>query len=715
MKSTRKTKNQLLAELGSLREHIARLESACAEGDKALRPIAQEAGCFRELAESLRDGVHVREYDPKTGETTLVFCNDRFIEMSGYSLQDLQAVEDIADLSASPPSSEEKSRRRRLLTSGVPATHVGSWKRPDGRENFYERTVVGRKTGDKYRLFGTDHDLTERRQAERILQRREELLRCLTDVSGRLLATMDIDAALPEVLRHLREVCGADRAGLFVASFDPSGEVMMVRRCKDYAPQIRHDVDSRVFERVPRVELGGLAWVETLSTGKIVSASADEFPEGARALLASNDIRSLLLVPVHVAGRWYGVVAFASSEDAFTWRDVEMPLLELAAKDVSAAVERVESERSLRAASRMEMAGTLAAGVAHDFNNLMVGVLGNADLLASYESTDPQARAILADLATSAQKASELAEQLLAFARGGKYQANLVNLNEVIEETLRRENRSLAPSIRVERRLEPGLWRIEADAVQMAQLVANVYRNAVESIEGMGYITITTQNFHVDTDFARAHAGLTPGRYVLVSVVDTGCGMTEQVRARAFEPFFTTGEFGRGLGLAAAYGIVKNHGGHIALTSELGSGTSAIIYLPGVTDGEPPKALPSGEATILVIDDEEMVLDVTGRILKEWGYRVIAANSGAEAIEIAESFDGDIHLALLDMRMPSMNGVQTFHRLVKARPETKVLICSGHTLDEDAQGLLDAGAKAFVSKPFRASELIEEVRRTLES
>ena len=385
-------------------------------------------------------------------------------------------------------------------------------------------------------------------------------------------------------------------------------------------------------------------------------------------------------------------------------------------RDISASR---NAEEALRAASRMEATATLAGGIAHDFNNLMVGVLGNAELVQMRLKDDPDAMRMLGTIAKSAQQAGELAQQMLAFARGGKYEPQVINLDTVIEEALRLEERSFPPRIRLEQRTDANLWNIKADPSQMGQIVTTLSINAVEAIEDTGRIMISTHNVEVDEAFAKSHPGLHAGRYVCLMVEDTGHGMSPEVVARVFEPFFTTKFQGRGLGLAAVYGIVKNHAGHIVVRSQVGQGTLFEVYLPAVEEpGEKaakagPAAL-EGNETILVIDDEPVVLDVMKEILERFGYRVLCARDGREAVELARSFEGEIHLAVLDMGMPVMGGAQAYSHLKKVRPKLKVIIASGYELDAAAQALLNAGASAFVHKPFRVNQLVSKVRGTLD-
>jgi len=385
-------------------------------------------------------------------------------------------------------------------------------------------------------------------------------------------------------------------------------------------------------------------------------------------------------------------------------------------KDVT---EQKEAEEKLRQASRMEATATLAAGIAHDFNNLMVGVLGNAELLKVELGELSPAHDRLAGISKAAQQAGDLAQQMLAFARGGKYQPRVVNFNEIILDNLALHESLIRPGIHVVRNLDESLSNIKGDATQLDQVILNLCKNAVESIEGKGTITITTRDMELDERFTSTRPGLSPGSYIYVSVEDSGSGIDKDVLANIFEPFFTTKSKGRGLGLAAAYGIIKNHGGVITVQSEPGHGAIFKIYLPSTdADIEKPVKMedlvPEGNETILIIDDDESVVDVTERILLRLGYKVLRAYNGLEAVELARDYEGDIHLALLDMGMPVMDGSEAFPLLRKERPDMKILICSGYEQDAASNKLIDGGASGFIQKPFMMKLLGREIRKVLD-
>lgn len=385
-------------------------------------------------------------------------------------------------------------------------------------------------------------------------------------------------------------------------------------------------------------------------------------------------------------------------------------------------IDMTESQRAAEAmakASRMEATATLAGGIAHDFNNLMLIVMGNAELLqGEMEGRAPAAR-MLSDIINAARQAGSLAQQMLAYAQGGKYQPRLIDLNQIVEESARLQESSIAKWITLDRQLANNLWNINGDPTQMSQVVMNLVMNAKEAIQDNGLIRVKTENVHLDPSAREWSGGSNGNRYVCLTVEDTGCGMDEKTQSRVFEPFFSTKFQGRGLGLASVYGIVRLHEGHIEVESRPSMGSLFRVYLPACFGSpEPPVRTLPGDARevagILVVDDEPLILDVTKKMLDQIGYRVFSARSGAEAIQIVTNRAGQIHLAILDMEMPEMSGTQAFFELRKIDPNLRILICSGYDLDERMRALMKAGAAGLIRKPFQMASLVEEVRTALQ-
>ena len=380
--------------------------------------------------------------------------------------------------------------------------------------------------------------------------------------------------------------------------------------------------------------------------------------------------------------------------------------------------ERIRTEEILRAASRMEATATLAAGVAHDFNNLMTSILGNAELLLT-DTDFPDAPSRLNQIADSAKRGGALAQQLLAYARGGKYQSQSVSVNEVVRQALNLQKHAMPPRIQLEADLDSNDPTVAADPVQIGQVVTNLCINATEAIPGVGRLTVRTRQLTLTAADVANKPGLAAGPSVLIQVSDSGTGIDPAVLPRVFEPFFSTKFQGRGLGLAAAYGIVKNHRGYIGVESAMGRGTSFSIFFPAIsaTPQRPvPTAdpFPTGDETLLLVDDDEAVIEVTKAILERLHYQVLVARHGIEAVEIARTHPGAIDLVILDLGMPLAGGAESFPFLRAARPNMRVMISSGYEMNDVVQGLLSAGADAFLQKPYRISSLARGIRQVLE-
>jgi len=386
---------------------------------------------------------------------------------------------------------------------------------------------------------------------------------------------------------------------------------------------------------------------------------------------------------------------------------------------------RRRSELALQQAARIEATSTLAAGIAHDVNNLMAVVLGNADLLREEIAGRGDAAEMVDAMREAASRTSELAQQLLAYARGGRYWSRPVDLNDVVQRTLEIHRRSWPRQIEVKVHLETQLPSVMADASQMSQIVMNLCANGVEAMDGRGHLAISTHSQLVQAGGdARGPAGrvsLSPGRWVCLSVHDEGCGMDSLTAARVFEPFFSTKFPGRGLGLAAVYGIVQNHGGEIVVDTVPRRGTRFDVWLPAsleapVTEaareaGEPP----TGTETVLVVDDEERVLTVTARLLEKLGYRVLRARNGREAVAFARTGDVAIDAVILDLDMPVMDGATAFPLLRAARPGVPVIVCSGYELDPSSPRLQGVDADGYLSKPFRRDSLARLLREAIDA
>ncbi len=378
--------------------------------------------------------------------------------------------------------------------------------------------------------------------------------------------------------------------------------------------------------------------------------------------------------------------------------------------------EKTKLDTQLKQSHKMEAIATLAGGIAHQFNNALVGITGNIELLEMDLSDNGRIEKYIEPMKASVSWMSHLTNQLLAYARGGKYQPRTISLSDFVKDTLPLLKHSIDPTIQIEADLQFDICNIEADVTQMQMMLSAVVINAVEALEGEGNIRVLTR----EEEIVPRYPDIKPGQYVCLIVEDNGRGMDDATRDRIFEPFFTTKLQGRGLGMAAVYGIVRNHNGWISVDSALGRRTVIRIYLPAIKD-ELEEALDlntellKGTGTILVIEDEEIVMDVTREILKRLGYDVLEAKTGMEALDLTKDFNGDIDLAILDIGLPDMGGNMVYPRMKEIRPDLKVIVCSGYTIDGPAQEILESGAQGFIQKPYSLTTLSATLHDVLES
>jgi PAS domain S-box-containing protein len=405
-------------------------------------------------------------------------------------------------------------------------------------------------------------------------------------------------------------------------------------------------------------------------------------------------------------------------------------VFELFAEDVT---ERRALEQQLRQSQKMEAVGRLAGGIAHDFNNLLMVISGYSEFLLERLGAEPHLRGPAQEIASAAERASSLTRQLLAFSRKQMLAPRIVNLNDVATENSKMLTRMIGEDIDLVLVPSPNLWPVRADAGQIEQVIMNLAVNARDAMPSGGKLTVETSNVSFDEDYARFHAPLRPGDYVMIAISDTGAGMDSDTQSHIFEPFFTTkGTKGTGLGLSTVYGIIKQSGGYIWVYSEVGRGTTFKIYLPrvastgetaaqlaasGVLDSEVRNnnIVEPGSETILLVEDEANLRYLARQYLEKQGYKVIEAADGAVAMQIAVAHEKVIHLLLTDVIMPGMNGRELAQRISEIRPNVKILYMSGYTENVIGHnGMLDAGIR-LLQKPFNLRDLKSKVREVLDA
>jgi PAS domain S-box-containing protein len=392
-------------------------------------------------------------------------------------------------------------------------------------------------------------------------------------------------------------------------------------------------------------------------------------------------------------------------------------------RDVSerllAEMEKRKLENQLQQAQKMEAIGNLAGGIAHDFNNILMGMQGNTSLMLLNIDTSHPHYDKLKSIEKYIENGAALTKQLLGFARGGKYEVRTTDLNELIGKTARMFGRT-KKEIKIHTSQLREIWNVEVDQGQIEQVLLNIFVNAWHAMPDGGDLHLMTENVSIDDDFNMPFK-VEAGKYVKISIIDTGTGMDKAIQQRVFEPFFTTKEMGRGtgLGLASAYGIVKNHGGFIDVFSEPGKGATFSIYLPAsekevMEETDAAEIVLKGDETLLLVDDEEMIIEVGEQILQALGYKVLPAISGKEALKIYQNKKDSIDMVILDMIMPGMGGGETYDNLKQINPDIKVLLSSGYSISGQAAEILERGCDGFIQKPFKLRQLSVKIREILD-
>jgi signal transduction histidine kinase len=477
--------------------------------------------------------------------------------------------------------------------------------------------------------------------------------------------------------------------------------------------------------------------VRTKSTFLIQTEDFGEYKDRYPMLLSTFQagFRSIMNVPLFSKGKVIGGLLLRSHKP-YAYTDKDVKLSERVGSQIAGAIanaqlysERIQAEKErealqeqLRQSQKMEAIGRLAGGVAHDFNNLLTVIKGYSQLSLAETKEDNPLRENIEEIGKATDRAADLTRQLLAFSRRQVMEMRVLDINAHIQSLDKMLRRLIGEDIQLMSTLAEDVGRVRTDPGQIEQLIMNLAVNARDAMPHGGKLTIETANVDLDEAYARGHVAVTPGRYVMISVSDSGVGMAPEVRDRVFEPFFTTKEKGKGtgLGLSTVYGIVKQSNGNIWVYSELGKGTTFKIYLPRVD--EPPEELKErvvrgellrGNETVLVVEDEEEVLKLAGRILRRHGYHVLEAASGEEALKACKEKKEPFHLLLTDVVMPQMSGRQLAGQLREVCQNFKVLYMSGYTDNAITyHGVLEKGTN-YIQKPFTVEGLARKVREVL--
>ena len=530
--------------------------------------------------------------------------------------------------------------------------------------------------GKTVKLTGTFQDITDRKQAEEALRNVERRNRALLDHSPVCHKIVDLDFTLKYMSAN----------GYKMLKLDEHAEIYGQPYPFEFFPAAFR---NEMIEKLRKVKETG----DTITMEALTNDS-----EGNEIWLDST------LLPVLDDDGRIGYLTVVSANT--TQRKL-------------AEKERERLENQLNQAQKMKAMGTLAGGIAHDFNNLLMAIQGRTSImLMKKDSSHPDIRH-LKGIEDNIESAADLTRQLLGFARGGKYEVKTIDINELIKKQNRMFGRT-KKEITIRGKYEKDLWSVEVDQGQIEQVLLNLYVNAWQAMPAGGDLYLESENVTLGETDVKPFS-TEPGRYVKISVTDTGVGMDKVTREKIFEPFFTTKEMGRGtgLGLASAYGIIKNHGGFINVYSEKGHGTTFNFYLPAsekevIEEKKPDGDTLRGTETVLFVDDEDMIIEIAEELFERLGYNVLTARSGTEAIEIYKKNKEQIDIVILDMIMPDMSGGDTYDRVKDLDPKVKVLLSSGYSINGQATEIMDRGCNGFIQKPFKMKELSQKLREVLD-
>ncbi len=604
-------------------------------------------------------------------------CNDEMARMYGFDSADEVAGIRVTELMGGDESVAAATARVWIDGGyGFALTETREATRSGEARWFLNSGVSHIDHGLVYRTWGTQIDITPLKQAETALRESEERYRSVVEqmTEGVLLIdpatyrVVEANTAMGEMLGYgPSEMVGMRLFDLVAATPPRVEEVTRQAMVEGLVPRFSRQFSTRdgkpldVEVTVSRIETGG----ESLLLGLIRDISEEKRAEAERARL----------------------------------------------------------EAQYRQAQKMEAVGRLAGGVAHDFNNMLSVILGNAELGLGQVPGGTPVHEALGEIHAAAQRSADLTRQLLAFARRQTVAPETLDLNSTVEGMLTMLKRLIGEDIELTWTPGADLWPVRIDPTQVDQVLANLCVNARDAIDGVGTITIETENMHCDASYATERAEVAPGDYVRLAVSDTGRGMDAETLASIFEPFFTTkatGE-GTGLGLAMVYGVVRQNGGFINVYSEPNEGTTFKIYLPryqgpGEREAEqaPTAAVERGHETVLFVEDEPAIGRLGQTMLEGLGYRVLTAGTPGEALALAREHPGRIHLLITDVVMPEMNGRELARQLLSIYPDLKRLFMSGYTANVIAHhGVLDPGVN-FIQKPFTRQDLAAKVREALD-
>jgi len=654
------------------RRAFKQLNDQSKERQRAENEFHQIENRFREMADNIREVFWLFDWHKQK----VIYVSPAYEIIWSRSVEDLyNRYEEWAE-SIYPDDVEYASESfQAIAQTGGGETREYRIVRPDGSVRWISDRgfTIKDENGQVVRIAGIAEDITDRKRAEMALRESEERFRELAEMMPETIYEMTLDGILTYVNRNAYNYFGYTRTDFKngLSSLD-----MLIPKDRERA---------------------------ALNVAKIVEGKKTGINEYT-ALRKDGSTFPVMVhsAPVYKEGRPVGLRGF---------------IIDITARK-KAEEEHRKLEVQFQQAQRFEALGTLAGGIAHDFNNLLMNIQGNTSLmLCEIDNTNPNFKP-LKNIQKQVKSGAQLTRQMLGYARKGKFNVKPIELNQVLDESAETFGRT-RKEISIQRDFEDDLFPIEADRGQIEQVLLNLYVNAADAMPGGGNLYLKTKNVsHLNIKSNQYNPR--PGNYVELTISDSGIGMDRPTLEHIFDPFFTTKEMGRGtgLGLASVYGIIKSHDGYIDVESEKGQGTTFTIFfsatLKALEDpAEAAEELIRGSGTLLVVDDEDLVLDVAANMLEKLGYTALTAQNGTAAVDIFEAHKDEIKMVVLDIIMPGMGGGEVYDKIKTINPDVKVLLASGYSVDGQAIELLERGCNGFMQKPFTMEELSGKVEQIL--
>jgi len=676
---------------------VRQLEQQSRELKRSQAALQKSEALFRDLVEKLPFPIAVGTADLKTA-----YMNPSFTAVFGYT------AEEIPDQRAwrekLMPDAQYRLEKSGEVDKWIPsrdrtATFIRRFTDKSGRE--HDIIVHTVQLEDRY--YNILEDITDRKQAEEKLRKAHEILE--QRVEERTADLLKTNQQLQEEISQRNRIEKALRES-------EEKYRQLVENANDAILVIQDGVIK--FANPTTLRMTGYSMEDLIKVpfvDLIHPADKELMADRHRRRIQGEDVVSSYAF--RALSRDGHELWLQINSVAISWED--QPAILSFVRDIT---QEKRLEGQLIQSQKMEAIGTLAGGIAHDFNNLMTTIQGNVSLmLFDIDRSHPNYEN-LKNIEKQIERGARLTSQLLGYAKKGKYQVQPMDLNALVLETSEAFGRT-KKEMSIHRQLAEGLLPIEVDQGQIEQVLLNLYLNAADAMPRGGRLELKTFNVTHEAIQSKLYKP-GKGQYVLLTVADNGQGMDTETQERMFEPFFTTKELGRGtgLGLASVYGIIKSHGGYIEVESEKRRGTTFKIYFPAspkkiAAPADGSGDMVKGSGTVLLVDDEEMVLDIGVQLLEKMGYQVLPADSGQTALKLFKAHKDDIDLIIVDIIMPEMGGGQLFDRLTKIKSNVKVLLSSGYSIDGEARELLQRGCKGFIQKPFSLKQLSRKVKETL--